>query len=341
MTVTSKSYIAELANGGGAGSCPRPSSYPGGTCGGCSSLLTQTDLYPAFAGSTNAAYREDPLKNTGPNNYRLAATATITWECDAGAVTNARLQSRTSGGGQEAPRFYGRAHYSDVPSSGPTGGTSVPLPNGRYDYLLWGYPDPDLEVTFQGLAERSNASIFHKVQSYMGCDPNNQGRIGVTMAGTPFPSHRIWVDASETTANAANPVGNHGPKQIDQGKLELLWYLPPVPATTVLPSNVYPFVSFYPELNASADPKVVEISSAVQAPAIPPAACTPQVPPAPPADPPACADAIHAPCSADLVRCMQNGFDQSDAACLLSGPSYATYMACAIGTTEYLRRCGL
>ena len=184
--------------------------------------------------------KEDPKTDAGnTGDFRLFSSVTVHFKCSCGGkldftnapkneevshylnwwgipipVGSSTLSNETgheieSGGGREAPGVWGTMNVS-----GPNG-RRINRSTYELTWEGWGRPNWLAEPSFQALHDRvPGINIWHRVTVTMRCNALGKGTVTAKLAGSRFPSHRLWVDGMQT-------------QEIMQGPISSLWISQP------------------------------------------------------------------------------------------------------------------
>ena len=210
IKIVAKSFIATIGLDAGVPTCGR------------FDLSAHARLRGAAA-ATDAAMRESPTSDAKDRRYRLYTSRTFTVTCNNGTIVNVVPSTIDTEVGLECvPATGSRICLTPPPIivTDVTGGLRTPT-RFVFSWMGRGRPPNTAEHFFQAVCPRTSVFIWHRVDGFIEC-AGGQPRATVTLTGSQFPSHRIWV----------NGVPQGGP--IVQGPFSNLW----VPRSSAEPTMV-------------------------------------------------------------------------------------------------------
>lgn len=191
-----KSFIMPIGSRAGATSCM---------------IGSDDDALALFATAIDAVTSENPPTDLKDKVYRLYSTRTITVTCLEGRLTSFSATPLDTDVGLEC--FIKPACLTPPPiivmsnAAGPSGVSSI-----DFSWRVKGKPHPWAEPAFQAVCDRDSVFIWHEVAGRIECTASGPSMALVTVAGSRFPSHRVWV-------NGVVPPGLF----IPQGVFSNLW----------------------------------------------------------------------------------------------------------------------
>jgi hypothetical protein len=209
LQIVAKSFIAPIGWNTG-------SPY----CGGFANPSADVKLR-ALAFATDAAFSEDPRTDAKDKHYRLYSSRTFTVSCAGGNIVSVIPTPIDTDSGRECiPRTSTCLQPPPLVVSGVTARLVSPTAF-EFAWTAKGRPHLGAEPAFQAVCPRTSVFIWHTVEGRIEC-ASGEPRVAVRLAGSRFPSHRVFVN------------GVLLPPAIAQGPFKSLW----VPAGFSDPTRV-------------------------------------------------------------------------------------------------------
>ena len=195
IKVVAKSYIAPIGLAAGVPYC--------GVLNPSAALRLQ-----ALALATDAAYSENPLTDAKNKRYRLYSSRTFTVTCEAGRIFSVvPFTVDTDAGTECIPRTSVCLQPPPLVLSGITAGLTSPN-TFEFSWTARGRPHAAAEPAFQLVCPRTSLYIWHTVSGRIECT-GNDARVDARVAGSRFPSHRVFVNGvARTPAVPQGPFSN-------------------------------------------------------------------------------------------------------------------------------------
>jgi outer membrane protein OmpA-like peptidoglycan-associated protein len=218
IKVVVKSYIALIGTRIGAPVCsfPLPMPPPAPPI-----PMSSAQRLAGLSAVTDVAYSEDPLKDRADKRYRLLSECTFDITCRGGSLINVIPSTLITDSGLEC-----------IPSTGaclqpPSLTTMSPVSVRRtgantfvFSWRVKGRPHLLAEPVFQAVCPRLSVFIWHQISGEVDCSGASPRIAQVTLVGSKFPSHRVFVNGGIVNT-------------IPQGVFSNLWISDPADRTLV------------------------------------------------------------------------------------------------------------
>ncbi len=157
----------------------------------------------ALGVATDLAFSENPLTDAKDKRYRLYSQRTFRVTCQGDRLVSAIPSALDADAGTEClPRTRVCLQPPGLVVSGVWGRRSGPS-TFDFGWTAKGRPHLAAEPAFQVVCPRTSVYIWHTVSGRIDCSAP-EIRVDVRLAGSAFPSHRVFVNG---TAVSAIPQG--------------------------------------------------------------------------------------------------------------------------------------
>lgn len=189
INVVAKSFIAKIETN--TGSVP------------CSATDDSSDTkLKAFAALTDIGFSEDPQTDAKDKGYRMYSACTFTVTCEGGNLVSVVPSNLDTDSGTEviilqAPPLTILEFTSGMTGPGPF----------SFSWRVKGRPHPDTDVAFNEVCPRNSVFIWHTVSGVITCNGDGVS-VSVSITGSKFPSHRVFVNGAISSTVTQGPFSN-------------------------------------------------------------------------------------------------------------------------------------
>jgi hypothetical protein len=163
---------------------------------------------------------ENPSDGTkASKNYRLWSELDVNITCSGNKVASWQLKPIQNDFGSEFVIFATAGDLSKPLKAVPSLTGSAPIDKVSFDYRLRGRPNAAGVAVMNAVKTRTCSYIWHEVSGTLSCQ-QGQPKVSADIAGSGFPTHRLWINGAKVA-------------EVSQGPFKNLWKCDPTDPTSV------------------------------------------------------------------------------------------------------------
>jgi len=170
------------------------------------------DRLQRFANGTDEDFHENPTFDAYPDSVRLYSQKTFKYCCQDGKISGFVLLKKLDDTGAERITWHtsgGLMYWTYYPPAGTwyNEDQTIGVSDVKFQWGFKGRPNAFLEEGIQEVWPRTSKYIWHFVNGSLECD-GQQGKHLVTIRGSGFPSHKLWVNTDIEQLIEQGPLVN-------------------------------------------------------------------------------------------------------------------------------------